>query len=377
MKIVILVTWGNTFGKRGVYNRQEVGLARGLASLGHDVLILKAVRAGEEPMVEQLGDHCILRDITTQMIGNNGMFRGEYLRHLAEFKPDALVMFADLQMCVTAVSRWCKRNGVFYLPYVGSIITHKRGRKAVEAFSRFRNLKVYRSGPILAKTDAIAAELRAQGVTDIQVLPVGLDTTELRSPTAQSRVEAKTSLGFEDGPIVGFVGRMEPDKHPLLLPGILADLRKIGPWQMAILGDGHMANEVERGFQELNLIPYMKRINSMPNPETWKLYCASDVVINTNPGEVFGMCVLESLYYGTPVVAVEAPGPRTILRNGIDGYLAAYQAADIAKYVNKAYDERAQMGIAGQERIASSFSWQARGRIIEDLIKKRQLRASP
>ena len=45
-------------------------------------------------------------------------------------------------------------------------------------------------------------------------------------------------------------------------------------------------------------------------------YDASDVFITASPIEPFGMTILESIVRGTPVVVVDAPGPREIF--GID-----------------------------------------------------------
>ena len=48
MKLGILCTMINGFGRRGYYNSQEVGLGRALATMGHEVTIYKGIDPSEE-----------------------------------------------------------------------------------------------------------------------------------------------------------------------------------------------------------------------------------------------------------------------------------------------------------------------------------------
>lgn len=48
MKLGILCTMINGFGRRGYYNSQEVGLGRALAAMGHEVTIYKGIDPSEE-----------------------------------------------------------------------------------------------------------------------------------------------------------------------------------------------------------------------------------------------------------------------------------------------------------------------------------------
>jgi glycosyltransferase involved in cell wall biosynthesis len=349
-------------------------MARALAELGHEVVVLKAVRDGEPILVEKLAENCVLKDIKTRMLGNNGIFEAEYVRELEAFKPDALVMFADLQLCTPAVARWCRRNSVLFIPYVGSIVSKRRWRLALQTFSRSRNFRVFRSWPVLAKTDAIKRDLTSVGVMDVHVVSVGLDTADMPSPTVASRPDARRELGLGPGPIVGFVGRITPDKYPQSLPRILAELRSHRAWRIIIVGEGSLSSSLNQHFEQLGLRDQVLWIHSIPNREMWKIYLASDVLVNTNHGEVFGMCLLESLYFGTPVVAVSAPGPQMILRHGTDGFLSDSSPAMVAEYVEKAYDCRMEMGMFGQERISGALSWKVGAHMILEVIKEQRRR---
>lgn len=53
----------------------------------------------------------------------------------------------------------------------------------------------------------------------------------------------------------------------------------------------------------------VKIIDRVPYEEMWKIYVMSDYFVNLNRGEIFGMAIMEAVYYETSVAAIAAPGP--------------------------------------------------------------------
>lgn len=72
--------------------------------------------------------------------------------------------------------------------------------------------------------------------------------------------------------------------------------------------------------------------------------------------------ILESLAYGVPVVASDLPAVREIVEDGVQGRLVRPdRPAELARAIRVLleYPERArEMGTAGRERIAASFTWE-------------------
>ena len=74
MKLGIICTMINGFGRRGFYNTQEIGLGRELVRQGHAVTIYKCVKkegAGEAERVE-LGDRLSILYIPVSSFGAHG-----------------------------------------------------------------------------------------------------------------------------------------------------------------------------------------------------------------------------------------------------------------------------------------------------------------
>lgn len=75
MKLGIICTMINGFGRRGFYNTQEIGLGRELVRQGHAVTIYKCVKkegAGEAERVE-LGDRLSILYIPVSSFGAHGL----------------------------------------------------------------------------------------------------------------------------------------------------------------------------------------------------------------------------------------------------------------------------------------------------------------
>lgn len=61
----------NNFGKKESYNSQEIGLARGLTELGHDVVIYKSVAKKYEAGEERINSHAKIIYIKCPYMGSN------------------------------------------------------------------------------------------------------------------------------------------------------------------------------------------------------------------------------------------------------------------------------------------------------------------
>ena len=59
----------------------------------------------------------------------------------------------------------------------------------------------------------------------------------------------------------------------------------------------------------------------VPNEKMWELYCLSECYVNLNTHEIFGMAILEAMYYEGIVIALDAPGPSFIIENEKSGYI--------------------------------------------------------
>ena len=161
----------------------------------------------------------------------------------------------------------------------------------------------------------------------ISVIPCGVNM-ELFQPV--DREVARRELGFAgDEKHVLFVGRIEPLKGVDRLLKVMTRLSdpKVRLW--IIGGDERSRQEVERlqnlavGLNIQEQVNFLGLVRQLELPQ---FYSAADVCVIPSHYESFGLVVLESLACGTPVVAADVGGARSIIRQGKTGYVVSGNA---------------------------------------------------
>lgn len=354
MRIAILITSASNFGKKGFYNSQEVGLAKAL-SKDNDVIIYKFVKGSD--LIEQryINGYENIKVIYLPGInlGINGIINLNYL----DKDIDSIIYFSDTQLMVPKISKWCEKNGVKFIPYVGVIESHSDNivnRIIINYFSK-RNINIYKRKSCLAKNNDVKIRLN-KGVIDVKIAPVGLDLTVLEKDYEYTNVDnLKDKWGYSaNDKIILFIGRLVNEKQPLRMIEIFNELYQLdSSYRLIIVGNGILLEKLKSLIYDKNLDKYIKLINEIPNKDIWELYRISDAFINLNPNEIFGMAILEAMYYKCKVIAWKAPGPKNIIENRKNGYLVQSNKEVIEAILDKDY----LIEQNGYDRVINNFTW--------------------
>ncbi len=359
MKLGILCTILNDFGKKGFYNSQEIGLGQQLNDMGHTVIIYKGVRKGEPFVVEQLAERLTIRYIPLARFSKHGYIRTSDI----DSDLDGLLCFSDQQLFIPHVYRYCVKHDICFVPYVGttfSVYPTLRG-KIMNLLSGMGTLRLYRKIPVLAKTEPARMELEALGARDITVAPVGLNPHMLKSDYRNyTKAELRKEYGFDAGDtVLCCVARMEIDKRPVDLIEVLEHARKKGRerknFRLLIVGKGPLREQVLQKIREFGLEDRVTVIDRVPFDDMWKIYRMSDYYINMSTAEIFGMAIMEAVYYGTSVAARKALGPDLTLR-GLCGHCLCESDDDVVEWICGPYPSEEELDESSQ-RIIENFSW--------------------
>jgi D-inositol-3-phosphate glycosyltransferase len=241
------------------------------------------------------------------------------------------------------------------------------------------------SDAILASSADEAAQLeRLYGAVPerIEVVPPGVDH-HLFSPGDQR--EARALLGLGDGPVLLFVGRIQPLKGAAVAVRALAALpaRPTPPTLLLVGGPSGPDGEAELArlhdlVADLGLGKRVRFLPPRPHGRLAAFYRAADVCLVPSRSESFGLVALEAAACGTPVVAAAVGGLRTLVDHGVSGYLVEGRDPETyAAYVAKLLDDpalAADMSVEAATR-AAGYRWSITAarlrRLYADLTSRR------
>lgn len=373
MKIGIIALSLNKTAVPGYYNSQELGLGKALAAAGHFVTVYKLLSKSilPVPKTEMLSNMLHYTQLPASSLGINGFFDKDFL----DTSMDVLICFCDTQLYTTSVGSWCHRHNIAFYPYIGvinSASTHAMYKHIMNILTR-RLIRFYRKQTVVfAKTPSIAKQLQALGVSTTQLAPIGLDTTLLKQNYAQyDRSALKKKWGYAPSDrILLFIGRLVPEKEPLEMISIFADAyQKDTRLRLCIIGKGELQQKAETLCHDLKLMNIIKILPSVPNKQIWEFYRISDYLINLNHHEIYGMTIMEAMYYECPIIAYHAPGPDYIIGElaknpSVPAYLANTRD-EIITQISKSLPFKDLCTMQLHDRIITKFIWE---QMIERLL---------
>lgn len=134
-------------------------------------------------------------------------------------------------------------------------------------------------------------------------------------------------------PMAIFVGRHVRDKGISLLPAIMARARELVPdLEMTVVGDGPLRAATEAEAAARSLTASMHFVGRVTDERLATLMAAAACTVVPSVREGYGLVVVESCAYGTPVVVARNPEnlATTLVDEGRNGTVTAPDAAAVA-----------------------------------------------
>jgi phosphatidylinositol alpha 1,6-mannosyltransferase len=229
-----------------------------------------------------------------------------------DFRPDVVHLASPV--IVGAVGLWAARRlavptvAVYQTDLAGFADSYGLGFAAHTAWRWIRRIH-NNADRTLAPSRSAAAALTAHGIQRVYRWVRGVDTDHFQPSHRDERLRAQLAPGGEM--IVGFVGRLAPEKRVLRLSA-LHDLPGI---QLVVVGDGPDRQSLARQ------LPNAIFLGFKTGDELARVYASLDVFVHTGPFETFCQTVQEALASGLPVIAPDAGGPRDLVAHGHTGFL--------------------------------------------------------
>ncbi len=195
----------------------------------------------------------------------------------------------------------------------------------------------------------------------VELVPPGVDHERF---TPGDRSAARAELGLGTGPVLLFVGRIQPLKGADLAVEVAA---RCGPGATLLVvgGPSGVDGETERRrltalVEELGVVTRVRFVPPQPHHHLATFYRAADVCLVPSRSESFGLVALEAAASGTPVVAAAVGGLQTLVEHGRTGFLVEHRdATAFAACVSELLDDpdlARDMSEAATAR-ARRYSW--------------------
>jgi glycosyltransferase involved in cell wall biosynthesis len=209
---------------------------------------------------------------------------------------------------------------------------------------------------------------------NVTELPNGVDVHRFTPGPPDERL--RQELGVANRRVILFVGALDRPHYFKGVDRLLAAAHHLGCDDVlfVIVGSGDLRNDYQRQAAELDVADRVAFPGFVPDDLLPDYYRLADVAVlpSVTAGEAFGLVLLESLACATPVIASNLPGVRTVVADGVDGYLAepgdaVDLAAQLERILNLPDAERRAMGTTGRRKMETRYSWERVGDILEGL----------
>lgn len=384
MKVLIIRTFPDQLNI-GNYNVQEIGLAGALRRKGVlcDIVLFEKDSPSHEEVLANGTRIYWRRGIN---FAKNGFFPG--LRRIAE-QYDVLQVHEYDQLQSWAIYSFWRRKPVilYHGPYYDRFNKGYNLKCAV-----FDHLLLPWSGwakrnvRVLTKSPLAAEFMKRKGFRNVKAVGVGLNPEMLEGDSIRSEVlENVKAVGVglnpgvleADGADAGpklpatellYVGKLEPRRNtPFLLElmeELSADPELEGRIHFTIIGTGE--REYVRRLQpridalaKRGLLAYCEKASQQ---ELGEIYRQSDLFLFPTNYDIFGMVLLESMYYGCVPMSSVNGGASMLIRDGANGRCIGAEKEDWLTAVKELILDpglRKRMSKAAAETIRKQFTWDA------------------
>jgi phosphatidylinositol alpha 1,6-mannosyltransferase len=327
-----------------------------LRHTGHEVMVIAPDTPRGQPSADKVYDGVRVHRVPSRMFPKVtslplGVPRPRMVGVLRGFDPDvvhlaspALLGYGGLH---AARFLGMPTVAVFQTDIAGFAQSYGIGIAARAAWAWNRHLHK-RADRTLAPSTAAMEDLVAHRIPRVYKWARGVDITGF-APSARDD-ELRRQWSPDGKPIIGFVGRLAPEKHVERL-AVLAHRDDV---QLVIVGDGVDRDKLKK---TLTTAVFTGALYGKPLAAA---YASMDVFVHPGEHETFCQAVQEAMASGLPVIAPDAGGPLDLVapyRTGLLLPVSEFEAK-LTESVDHLITERQRYSVAARRSVLSR-TWPA------------------
>ena len=348
------------------YNIQEIGLAKQLVKQG---IAVSLVFPGKMEFEDHRADYSIYY-LTCKMLQQSIGFYEKLWKTLDRIQPD-VVQIHDIGMFMSLYAlMWSRKNSI---PCVLVQGTYEPTRKPLQRILEC-SFNVTLGRYILNHVNAVGCKtpkameyLRKYNQSqEMEITLIGLDMSNFNqhcTTVVDWREKLQISVSTR---VLLYVGVIEKRRHVELLLEVMDNLSDT--YTLIIVGEGSQKEALRKRTEQSLCRPRLSWVNLMTQKELVDIYKIADLFLLASDYEIYGMVILESMYWKVPVLSTATAGGLAIIQNNKNGWIIDSFSAQ--EWVNKIEEifsdsfsynsivETAYRGVVEKytwERISSNF----------------------
>ncbi|MFO8090263.1 MAG: glycosyltransferase [Desulfatiglandaceae bacterium] len=174
---------------------------------------------------------------------------------------------------------------------------------------------------VVAPSLSVARLIKERGVVSpITEIPTGIDLEFFRKGKGEI---FRRNHGIDSStPVLGHVGRLAPEKNLAYLAEAVIQVLKQQPDAVfVVVGEGPSSTTIIDKARSAGVKSRLIMTGSLTGSALADAYCSMDLFVFASTSETQGMVLVEAMAAGMPVVAIDAPGAREVVKDGINGRL--------------------------------------------------------
>lgn len=364
MKILIIRNYPSYMDvEKNTYNIQEVGLAKALVRKGNACDIIFWTDKEEKEVnipVDNAGSVTVFYRHGKTALKNTVYTGGDEL--FAQYDVLQTAEYNQMQSWILA-KRYPEKHIVYHGPYYAEF--NKRYNLMCAIFDLFFLNRYLKLGTNFITKSRLAQKfLENKGIKDsnVKTIGVGIDTQMLSSVKTECSEPLFLTMQNDEKVKLLYIGRFEERRNIPFIFDILSEILKRRTnvtLYMIGIGDKEYIHKCWNYADELGIrenIVYQERIEQKYLSGVYNL---ADFFLLPTEYEIFGMVLLEAMYYKNVVLTTDNGGSSTLIENGRNGYiLENMKASEWAEAVFKiTTEEMNTVKKAAHDTIVNQYTW--------------------
>lgn len=365
MKILIVRNFPSYMDVRHrTYNIQELGLAKSLVRMGNICGIVFWTDRDEEQIdyVFDENRHICIYYRRGISLFHNTMFPG--MKTLADSYD--IIQSGEYSQMETwlLAKRYPGKTVVYHGPYYSEY--NRKYHAMCRIFDLlFLGTYLRNRTRFIVKSHLARQFLQSKGILqeNIKTLGVGMDTDALENCGEDVPEYIREAEKREKAIRLLYIGHLDPGRNILFILETMKAIRDMG--QDVILnlvgtGEHGYTEKCWKYAQAKGLMPYIHYAEKMEQKYLSGLYRASDFFLLPTRYDIFGMVLLEAMYYGLAVLTTDNGGSTMMIQDGVNGCRLELDASRWAGIIVRLHGEREQlehMKRCAHETVADRYTW--------------------